>query len=809
MDNEPVPSSSAEYTKVEPDAAIETPMDTDENNQQSDVVCKFLNGEITFNDYLDRMDKIADADTVETDSQDIDTKSVLGDIIDEAEVLSSSEDSSEDESKTTKPKGVRRSGRSKLSATLRGVMGQANVCYAQGDTETAVKMCLEIIKEQPQASEPFKTLASIYEEMGESEKALQMRLIAAHLGPASKEEWLELARMLKHRDHLKQAVVCYTKAINYDELNLDLYEQRAALMKEGKITSVEVYGFLRILYKLDPQREGKKLLDLCIKVARMYYNEKKYEKSCKTLKYAFEKRPDLINDAEVNLYLDILITTLNFHECLNVMSKFCNVEFKTTKDPFTIVDCTVPEEIPIDIRAKLIVTLIHFDSFDNAKLQIDILLEENPDVMGDLFFDVAMELIDKGQYEDSIALLEPLTHTESFNSVTLWFKLTHCYKQTNKIKECHEVFRRALKCHPDDKDLKLKFCEELKSAHLYQEAIELTKNDDMSVLIYERCNMYYLIKDYDNFIETGLQLFRLHCKEIKTIEDYSLLLDALRSTKSFKEIITNYVPTTIDSSVTIEQEWDIFVKIFDIYLQRKDYDLLQQLTLDLSLSFKFASIRDKLRLAVAIASFLNNDYEISYDMMRYFKLQVNINTQKFWNFFNLLTYHSTYSRLHKFLIRYLMRASEDNNVLVLFANNCLSAGTYKYSLNDYSILFQEKQTPMVALLLSVAVLHMSCQKWASIRHSLVSQALAFLHKYKSLRGEQMNQEIYYNFGRTFHQLDMLPQAVHYYKKALECERAIDDLFDLKAEIAYNLHVIYVNSGQPQVANMYLQKYVVI
>ncbi|XP_065214055.1 general transcription factor 3C polypeptide 3 [Planococcus citri] len=808
MDIEEVPSTSLGDADLQLEVIAETPMDTEDNNQQSDAVCKFLNGEISFTDYLDRMDKIAEASTVQTDAQD-DTKSVLGDIIDEAEVLSSSDENSEDESKPAKPRGVRRTGRSKLSATLRGVMGQANVCYAQGDTETAVKMCLEIIKEEPQASEPFKTLASIYEEMGESEKAVQMRLIAAHLGPASKEEWMELGQMLKKKGHHKQAVMCYTKAINYDELNLELYELRASLMKEARILSVEVYGFLRILYKLDPQREGKKLLDLCIKVARMYYNEKKYEKSCKTLKYAFEKRPDLIKDAEVNLYLDILITTLNFHECLNVMAKFCSVEFQTTEDPFTIVECIVPEEIPIDLRAKLIVTLIHFDSFENAKIQIDILLKENPDIMGDLFFDVAMELIDKAQFEDSITLLEPLTHTESFNSVTLWFKLTHCYKETNKIKECHEAFRRALQCHPDDKDLKLKFCEELKSAHLYQEAIELTKDDDMSVLIYERCNMYYLIKDYENFIETGLQLFRLHCKEIKTIEDYSLLLDALRSTKSFKDVVSPYVPITVDTSVTVEQEWDIFVKIFDIYAERKDYDLLQQLTLDLSLSYKFNSVKDQLRVAVAIASFLNHDYEIAYDMMRYFIIQANKNSLKFWNCFNLFTYYSSYSRIHKFLIRYLMRASENNSLIVLFANNCLTAGTYKYALNDYSIVFQDKETSMVALLLAVAVLHMSCSKFSTNRHSFTSQCLAFLYKYQNLRGEPMNQEINYNFARAFHQLELFPQAIHYYKKALECKPAVSDMYDLKAEIAYNLHVIYMSSGQPRVANMYLQKYAVI
>lgn len=787
-------------------------------NLQSDAVCKFINGEITFNDYLNQMEKMTEneGDASEPSTSNLHASSAgISDIdLSDVEIGSSSSGEESDDVSMTKPSKKKRSSqkrgsRSKLSATLRGVMGQANVCYAKGDTETAVKMCLEIIREEPKASEPFKTLASIYEEIGESEKSLQMRLIAAHLGPASKEEWLELAHTLKKNNHLRQAIVCYTKAINLDVMNLKLYEERAALIKESSYWSIEAYGFLRLLYKLDPEKDGQTLLYLCKKVARLYYNDKKYEKSCNTLKYAFEKCPDLITYAEVNLFLDVLITTQNFKECLEVMANFCSVEFKMTHDPrTTIEECTVPEDIPIDIRAKLIIALIHFDSFENAKIQIDVLLKENPEVMGDLFFDVAMELIDKERYEDSIELLEPLTPTETFNSDALWFKLSYCYKQTNKIKQCHETYRRALKCYPNDKELKLKFCEELKSAQMYEEAIKVTLSENISLLIYERCNMYLLLNDVDNFIETGLQLFRLHCKEIKTVEDYRILLNVLHTVKWFKDILSPHVPSTIDTSVSIEDEWNIFLKICNIYIQRRDYDLLQQLTLNLCLSFKFVPFRDKLRFAISIASFLNNDYEIAYDMIRYFKLN-NFNSQKSWNYYNLVTFYTDYNRMHKFLIRFLMKHPEDDSALMLFANNCLSAGTYKYALNDYGLLFEKQETPLVALLLAVTVLHISCQKYSTNKHSLVTQMIAFLRKYEDLRGSEMNQEIYYNIGRAFHQVELLPQAMYYYKKALNCDRPLGDLYDLKCDIAYNLHLIYLNSGQTHVANMYLQKYVVI
>ena len=72
-------------------------------------------------------------------------------------------------------------------------------------------MCMQIIKQAPLASEPFSTLAMIYEDQGDMEKSLQFELIAAHLNPSDTEEWVRLAEMSLEQDNIKQAIFCYTK----------------------------------------------------------------------------------------------------------------------------------------------------------------------------------------------------------------------------------------------------------------------------------------------------------------------------------------------------------------------------------------------------------------------------------------------------------------------------------------------------------------------------------------------------------------------------------------------------------------------
>lgn len=121
-------------------------------------------------------------------------------------------------------------------------MGEANIRYARGEKEVAIMMCMEIIRQgrkicvcfqnglllqvnasiilkkylrfcfsAPLAFEPFSTLAMIYEDDEDTEKALQFGLIAAHLNPSDSEEWIRLAEMSLQQDNIRQAILCYTK----------------------------------------------------------------------------------------------------------------------------------------------------------------------------------------------------------------------------------------------------------------------------------------------------------------------------------------------------------------------------------------------------------------------------------------------------------------------------------------------------------------------------------------------------------------------------------------------------------------------
>lgn len=80
-----------------------------------------------------------------------------------------------------------------LPPALQGLMGEANLCYARGQTALAEKLCFEIIRQVPLNHEPFLTLAQIHE--NNTEKYMQFSLIAAHLNPSDQDQWMRIAQL--------------------------------------------------------------------------------------------------------------------------------------------------------------------------------------------------------------------------------------------------------------------------------------------------------------------------------------------------------------------------------------------------------------------------------------------------------------------------------------------------------------------------------------------------------------------------------------------------------------------------------------
>lgn len=99
-----------------------------------------------------------------------------------------------------------------------------------GDHATAEKMCFEVIRQWPRASEAYLTLAQLYETV-DPEKSFQYNMIAAHLRRSDMDQWLKVAQYYIDMGNLKQAAMCYSKMINVNPNNISLHRKRIEVLE--------------------------------------------------------------------------------------------------------------------------------------------------------------------------------------------------------------------------------------------------------------------------------------------------------------------------------------------------------------------------------------------------------------------------------------------------------------------------------------------------------------------------------------------------------------------------------------------------
>jgi general transcription factor 3C polypeptide 3 (transcription factor C subunit 4) len=86
----------------------------------------------------------------------------------------------------------RRSGPA-LSVEVRSLIGDGNSAYVDNNIPEAIRIMQEVIRIEPRAVAAWSVLAQCYADSSEPTKALQLRIMAAHLSHDA-EEWERLAR---------------------------------------------------------------------------------------------------------------------------------------------------------------------------------------------------------------------------------------------------------------------------------------------------------------------------------------------------------------------------------------------------------------------------------------------------------------------------------------------------------------------------------------------------------------------------------------------------------------------------------------
>ncbi|KIY33595.1 general transcription factor 3C polypeptide 3 (transcription factor C subunit 4) [Cryptococcus gattii E566] len=139
----------------------------------------------------------------------------------------------------------------KPSHEVNYLLGQANGAYLVEDYDKAISSFLEVIRLDPYVPAAWVTLSSCYKELGDEEKARQMRFLGAHVDDEG-DLWRELAQEFKEIGHLEQSVYCLRKALKCEPDQIDLLWDLGAIYRiQGQKT--RGCNVFRAMLQIEPE----------------------------------------------------------------------------------------------------------------------------------------------------------------------------------------------------------------------------------------------------------------------------------------------------------------------------------------------------------------------------------------------------------------------------------------------------------------------------------------------------------------------------------------------------------------------------
>ena len=611
-----------------------------------------------------------------------------------------------------KKKGVGGGRRKRLEPALQGLMGEANLRFAKGDVDTAERMCMEVIRQDPSAPEPFQTLATLYEEQGEIEKSLQFGLLAAHLAPQDGEEWARLADMSLEQNQPAQAADCYRKAIDAEPTNARYHFTRAELLQRMGDKKSALRCYKRLLNDLSLE-QGEEYMQATKAIATLLHQRENLEEAKKYFEEAFTKHPDFVNNELVNLFLELLISLKAMQQALSVCCEWCEVQFSSEQQHTDIsslepeqqlaafTELLLPDELAADIRAKLVIILVSLQAHHLTTDILDMFIEADTEEFGDLILDMGEAMMKEKLWEKALPLYTKLVESEKFDEAAVWLQLAECQSNSNQLEEAERSYKRVVELAPHVYQARLQLSLIIHKLGRADDALDTLDQDEQQEilnphLMLQRCKMLLQENKIEEFLYKGRILFSRHFVTIRNKDELHAISSAKKMSSKSRALVEvrNFrcEPLTEDSQpefdqegqITESQEFALFKQMCQILFEQKRFVELQRLTFSALGSPVFTKKPEIIReceFLCLLSSFYNGDSYHAYNLVRELVIK-NVNSNAVWNLFNLVIMRADDVRHNRFLMR-LMSRNPDNLALgILNGHNCLVAGTYKYSLGD-------------------------------------------------------------------------------------------------------------------------------
>ncbi|XP_075741865.1 general transcription factor 3C polypeptide 3 [Rhipicephalus microplus] len=652
----------------------------------------------------------------------------------------------------------------RLPRYLRGLMGEANMCFTRGRYEDAVKMCLEIVRLAPTSPLPFQRLAMIYEELRDPNRSLQFGLMVAYLGTQDACEWSRLAQLCLEQGLVPEDIHRLL------EMQLTLKMHSAALLVLHHHCGVQLLplpeGHETITAEL--LEDSLDAFERCLVPAELCIDIKTKLVVCLIHLGARHLVMDLVREMKRELDPEKSGDFL-----LNVAEAFMEAEFENDALP-------------------LLRMLVRTCNYGTAAVWL-------------LYAECLKRL---GRHQEATKAYErtcELAPRHAPSRLSLG-QLLDAQGLRDQAIDCLATDSRQLQ---DTKD-----------------STPEQQQDSASLLLCQ-ARLLWDSGQREAFIESAITLVRAHCLSVCSAEEYDAVYSNtyhLSRMKVLRELHEKrgFTPgwLTMESGISVDELQACFLELYRALQETGRMDDLRQVATEVLVAPMFnkdGTSNEELEFLSFLAHYQDPDHvEHSFAIIRATVLKYP-NQVRAWNLLGLVANQIPAWRKKGFYLRLLYKHENSLPLGVLVAHNAFLCANYKHALAEYTQLLRHvgKEEPM--LLLRSGISLMRSQTSAGVQKSprkfywLATQGTTFLCRYLLARGSDC-QEALFNVGRALHELGYPHMAVNMYQRALAAPPAVrkmPEVFDLRREIAFNLSLLYQRGGNNKLADWCINHYCVI
>ncbi|TKA57180.1 hypothetical protein B0A53_01136 [Rhodotorula sp. CCFEE 5036] len=398
-----------------------------------------------------------------------------------------------------KSRGRRAAADVEPSPEVKRLIGQANQAYAEGSLDTAVELLSEVVRIDPIIRVSWYTLATIYEEKGDQERAVQCKIVATHLlgKDQAAAEWASLGRECRQIGLMQQAIYCFTQAIKVDKEDVDTMWDRAVLLKlsDAKTMAIKAFSALLTLLPHDPGALRQ--------LAPLLADTQQYARATSLLLAAFAhyrsvcplvsaETVDLLNTygySDLETLADFLLVQRNYKEVVRVIRQ--GVRWLQGREKETGWDAMVDDreydeerrirpgweagesffedeptyELDVRLRSRLGLARLGLMQLEEAQstfrsglsLQhhFDIVTSEDVAQFPELFGAIGQAFYDRKMYDSALDVYQLMAENEETNGPAVWAKIGMCHQATGDLESAKECYENVVEEEPNHMEAKL------------------------------------------------------------------------------------------------------------------------------------------------------------------------------------------------------------------------------------------------------------------------------------------------------------------------------------------------------------------